>query len=178
LGSESVLASSAVAVGTVSTAATAISSTARTRVTPGVQQDGGYAESMIAKTSGLMSVPDDLSSVDAAHCCVAGLTTFSALRNSPARAGDLVAILGVGGLGHLGVQYARRMGFEVVGIDRGAGDRAELAKKLGAHHYVDSSVSDIGSHSRLLGGATVVLATASGGKAVAAAVNGLRRAGS
>src|ERR1700719_2363096 len=80
----------------------------------GVQQDGGYAESMIAKTSGLMSVPDDLSSVDAAPLLCAGLTTFSALRNSPARAGDLVAILGVGGLGHLGVQYARRMGFEVV----------------------------------------------------------------
>ena len=143
----------------------------------GVQQDGGYAESMIAKTSGLMSVPDDLSSVDAAPLLCAGLTTFSALRNSPARAGDLVAILGVGGLGHLGVQYARRMGFEVVGIDRGAGDRAELAKKLGAHHYVDSSVSDIAKSLQALGGATVVLATASGGKAVAAAVNGLRRGG-
>jgi propanol-preferring alcohol dehydrogenase len=88
----------------------------------GVQQDGGYAESMIAKASSLISVPDDLSSVDAAPLLCAGLTTFSALRNSPARAGDLVAILGVGGLGHLGVQYARHMGFEVVGIDRGAGD--------------------------------------------------------
>src|ERR1700682_3553097 len=143
----------------------------------GVQQDGGYAESMIAKTSGLMSVPDDLSSVDAAPLLCAGLTTFSALRNSPARAGDLVAILGVGGLGHLGVQYARRMGFEVVGIDRGAGDRAEIAKKLGAHHYVDSSVSDIAKSLQALGGAAVVLATASAGKAVAAAVNGLRRGG-
>src|SRR5258707_13353274 len=143
----------------------------------GVQQDGGYAESMIAKTSGLMSVPDDLSSVDAAPLLCAGLTTFSALRNSSARAGDLVAILGVGGLGHLGVQYARRMGFEVVGIDRGAGDRAELSKKLVAHHYVDSSVSDVAKSLQALGGATVVLATASGGKAVAAAVNGLRRGG-
>src|ERR1700731_3959611 len=143
----------------------------------GVQQDGGYAESLIAKSSGLMSVPDDLSSVDAAPLLCAGLTTFSALRNSPARAGDLVAILGVGGLGHLGVQYARRMGFEVVGIDRGAGDRAELAKKLGAHHYVDSTVSDIAKSLQALGGATVVLATASGGKAVADAVNGLRRGG-
>src|SRR6202451_1199900 len=143
----------------------------------GVQQDGGYAESMIAKTSGLMSVPDDLSSVNAAPLLCAGLTTFSALRNSPARAGDLVAILGVGGLGHLGVQYARRMGFEVVGIDRGAGDRAELAKKLGAHHYVDSSLSDIAKSLQALGGAPVVLATASGGKAVAASVNGLRRGG-
>src|SRR3984893_7372509 len=143
----------------------------------GVQQDGGYAESLIAKSSGLMSVPDDLSSVDAAPLLCAGLTTFSALRNSPARAGDLVAILGVGGLGDLGGQYARRMGFEVVGIDRGAGDRAELAKKLGAHHYVDSSVSDIAKSLQALGGATVVLATAPGGKAVAAALNGLRRGG-
>src|SRR6266849_3172145 len=143
----------------------------------GVQQDGGYAEVMIAKASGLIAVPDNLSSVDAAPLLCAGLTTFSALRNSPARAGDLVAILGVGGLGHLGVQYARRMGFEVVGIDRGAGDRAELAKKLGAHHYVDSSVSDIAKSLQALGGATVVMATASGGKAVAAAVNGLRRGG-
>src|SRR5712671_2234256 len=119
----------------------------------GVQQDGGYAESMIAKASGLMSVPDDLSSVDAAPLLCAGLTTFSALRNSSARAGDLVAILGVGGLGHLGVQYARRMGFEVVGIDRGAGDRAELAKKLGAHHYIDSSSTDVAKALQALGGA-------------------------
>src|ERR1700721_1685052 len=143
----------------------------------GVQHDGGYAEVMIAKASGLMSVPDELSAVDAAPLLCAGLTTFSALRNSPARAGELVAILGVGGLGHLGVQYARHMGFEVVGIDRGAGDRAELAKKLGAHHYVDSTVSDVAKALQALGGATVVLATASGGKAVAAAVNGLRRGG-
>src|ERR1700676_4559522 len=137
---------------------------------PGVQQDRGYAESLIAKTSGLMSVPEDLSSVDAAPLLCAGLTTFSALRNSPARAGDLVAILGVGGLGHLGVQYARRMGFEVVGIDRGAGDRAELAKKLGAHHYVDSTVSDVAKSLQALGGARAALATASAGKAVAADV--------
>src|SRR6202158_631783 len=109
----------------------------------GVQQDGGYAEVMIAKASGLMSVPDDLPSVNAAPLLCAGLTTFSALRNSPARAGDLVAVLGVGGLGHLGVQYARHMGFEVIAIDRGGDDKAELAKKLGAHHYVDSAVTDI-----------------------------------
>jgi propanol-preferring alcohol dehydrogenase len=143
----------------------------------GVQQDGGYAESLISKASSLMSVPDDLSSVDAAPLLCAGLTTFSALRNSPARAGDLVVVLGVGGLGHLGVQYARHMGFEVVGVDRGAGDRAELAKKLGAHHYIDSTASDVAKELQTLGGASVVLATASGGKAVAAAVNGLRRGG-
>jgi alcohol dehydrogenase, propanol-preferring len=142
----------------------------------GVQHDGGYAEVMIAKASGLMAVPDALSSIDAAPLLCAGLTTFSALRNSPARAGDLVAVFGVGGLGHLGVQYARRMGFEVVAIDRG-GDRAELAKKLGAHHHIDSSASDVAKALQALGGAAVVLATASGGKAVASILGGLRRGG-
>jgi propanol-preferring alcohol dehydrogenase len=142
----------------------------------GVQHDGGYAEVMIAKATGLIAVPDDLSSTDAAPLLCAGLTTFSALRNSPARAGDLVAVFGVGGLGHLGVQYARRMGFEVVAIDRG-GDKAELAKKLGAHHYIDGSTSDVAKALQTLGGAQVVLATASGGKAVAAALGGLRRGG-
>src|SRR6266446_1214559 len=142
----------------------------------GVQQNGGYAEVMIAKASSLMAVPDELSSVDAAPLLCAGLTTFSALRNSPARAGDLVAVLGVGGLGHLGGQYARHMGFEVVAIDRG-NDRAELAKKLGAHHYIDSSAADVAKELQALGGVQVVLATASGGKAVAAALGGLRRGG-
>ena len=143
----------------------------------GVQQNGGYAEVMIAKASSLMAVPDELSSVDAAPLLCAGLTTFSALRNSPARAGDLVAVLGVGGLGHLGVQYARHMGFEVIAIDRGGGDKAELAKKLGAHRYIDSAVTDIAKALQERGGAQVVLVTASGGKAVAAAVKGLRRGG-
>jgi propanol-preferring alcohol dehydrogenase len=143
----------------------------------GVQQDGGYAEVMIAKASSLIAVPDELSSVDAAPLLCAGLTTFSALRNSPARAGDLVAVLGVGGLGHLGVQYARHMGFEVIAIDRGGDGKAELAKKLGAHHYVDSAVTDIAKALQERGGAQVVLVTASGGKAVAAAVKGLRRGG-
>src|SRR5271170_1156851 len=142
----------------------------------GVQQDGGYAEMMIAKSSGLIAVPDELSAANAAPLLCAGLTTFSALRNSSARAGDLVAVFGVGGLGHLGVQYARRMGFEVVAIDRGR-DRAELSKKLGAHHYIDTSSTDVAKALEKLGGAKVVLATASGGKAVAAAVNGLRRGG-
>src|SRR5713226_5623272 len=142
----------------------------------GVQQNGGYAEVMIAKASSLMAVPDELSSVDAAPLLCAGLTTFSALRNSPARAGDLVAVLGVGGLGHLGVQYARHMGFEVVAINRG-NDRAELSKKLGAHHYIDSSVTDIAKGLQALGGATAVLATASAGKAVADTVKGLRPGG-
>jgi alcohol dehydrogenase, propanol-preferring len=142
----------------------------------GVQHDGGYAEMMIAKASGLIAVPEDLSAVAAAPLLCAGLTTFSALRNSPARAGDLVAVFGVGGLGHLGVQYARRMGFEVVAIDRGD-DRAELSKKLGAHHYIDSSTTDVAKALQERGGAQVVLATASGGKAVTAALGGLRRGG-
>src|SRR6202045_709991 len=109
----------------------------------GIHHDGGYAEVMIAKASGLVSIPDDLSSADAAPLLCAGLTTFSALRNAPAKAGDLVAVLGIGGLGHLGVQYARHMGFEVAAIGRGA-DMAILAKKLGAHHYIDSSSVDPG----------------------------------
>src|ERR1700685_4180548 len=142
----------------------------------GVQHDGGYAEVMIVKASGLIAVPDDLSSVNAAPLLCAGLTTFSALRNSPARAGDLVAVFGVGGLGHLGVQYARRMGFEVIAIDRG-NDRAELSKKLGGHHYIDSSATDIAKALQALGGAQVVLATDSGGTAVAAALGGVRRGG-
>jgi propanol-preferring alcohol dehydrogenase len=142
----------------------------------GVQQDGGYAEVMIAKASGLMAVPDELSSVDAAPLLCAGITTFSALRNSPARAGDLVAVFGVGGLGHLGVQYAHHMGFEVVAIDRG-NDRAELSKKLGAYHYIHSSTTDVAKALQERGGARIVLATASGGKAVAAALGGLRRGG-
>src|ERR1700721_912752 len=142
----------------------------------GVQHDGGYAEMMIAKASGLIAVPEDLSAVAAAPLLCAGLTTFNALRNSPARAGDLVAVFGVGGLGPPGVPYARRMGFEVVAINRGD-DRAELSKKLGAHHYIDSSITDVAKALQERGGAQVVLATASGGKAVAAAVGGLRRGG-
>src|ERR1700722_75287 len=142
----------------------------------GVQHDGGYAEVMIAKASGLMSIPDDLTSVGAAPLLCAGLTTFSALRNSSAKAGDLVAVQGIGGLGHLGVQYARHMGFEVAAIGRGA-DKAELAKKLGAHHYIDSTAGDPGAALQALGGATLILATASGGKAVSDMVKGLRPRG-
>ena len=118
---------------------------------------------MIAKASGLMSIPDSLSSVDAAPLLCAGLTTFSALRNAPAKAGDLVAVLGIGGLGHLGVQYARHMGFEVAAIARG-GDKVELAKKLGAHHYIDSAATDPAAALQALGGAKVILITASGGR--------------
>src|SRR6201997_1898620 len=142
----------------------------------GIHHDGGYAQVMIAKASGLVSVPDDLSSVDAAPLLCAGLTTFGALRNSSAQPGDLVAVLGIGGLGHLGVQYARHMGFEVVAIARGA-DKTELARKLGAHHYIDNAATDPVEALQTLGGAKVVLITASGGKTVAETFKGLRPGG-
>jgi propanol-preferring alcohol dehydrogenase len=142
----------------------------------GIQHDGGYAEVLIAKASGLVSIPDDLSAVNAAPLLCAGLTTFSALRNSPAKAGDLVGVMGIGGLGHLGVQYARHLGFEVAAIGRGS-DKAELAKKLGAHHYIDSSSVDPGQALQELGGAALVIFTASGGRAVAQLVKGLRPRG-
>lgn len=142
----------------------------------GIHRDGGYAEILIARASGLMSIPNELSSVDAAPLLCAGLTTFSALRNTPAKPGDLVAVLGIGGLGHLGVQYARHMGFEVAAIARGA-DKAELAKKLGAHHYIDSAVSKPAEALLALGGAKVILLTASGGKTVTDTFKGLRPGG-
>jgi len=142
----------------------------------GIHHDGGYAEVMIAKASGLVSIPDDLSSAAAAPLLCAGITTFSALRNAPVKAGDLVAVLGIGGLGHLAVQYARHMGFEVAAIARGTGT-AELAKKLGAHHYIDSAATDPAVALQTLGGAKVILITASGGKTVAATFKGLRPGG-
>jgi propanol-preferring alcohol dehydrogenase len=142
----------------------------------GIQHDGGYAQMMIAKQSGLVAIPDDLASADAAPLLCAGLTTFNALRNAPAKAPDLVAVLGIGGLGHLGVQYARHMGFEVAAIGRGA-DKAELAKKLGAHHYIDSAASNPSQALQALGGAALILATASAGKAVAETLRGLRERG-
>lgn len=142
----------------------------------GIHSDGGYAEVMIAKASGLVSVPDSISSADAAPLLCAGLTTFNALRNAPAKAGDLVAVLGIGGLGHLAVQYAKRMGFEVAAIGRGSESR-ELAKKLGAHHYIDSASTDPAAALQALGGAKVILITASGGTTVATTFKGLRPGG-
>jgi propanol-preferring alcohol dehydrogenase len=142
----------------------------------GVHGDGGYAELMMAKASGLVAIPETLSSAAAAPLLCAGITTFSALRNLPAKAGDLVAVLGIGGLGHLGVQYARQMGFETVAIARGA-DSAELARKLGAHHYIDSAASDPAEALQKLGGAAAILITASGGNMVSTTFKGLRRGG-
>ncbi|SDC46644.1 alcohol dehydrogenase [Paraburkholderia lycopersici] len=139
---------------------------------PGISYDGGYAEYMVAPQEALARMPDDLSDVDAAPLLCAGITTFNALRHSGARAGDVVAILGVGGLGHLGVQYARKMGFVTVAIARGQ-DKAPLAKQLGAHHYIDSASQNVAEALLALGGARVILATATSGKAMSAALGGL-----
>lgn len=139
---------------------------------PGISYDGGYAEYMVAPQEALARMPDDLSDIDAAPLLCAGITTFNALRHSGAHAGDVVAILGIGGLGHLGVQYASKMGYRTVAIARGQ-DKAPLAKELGAHHYIDSAAQDVAQALRALGGARVILATATSGKAMTAAIGGL-----
>ena len=138
----------------------------------GVSFDGGYADYMIAPSIAVALMPDDLPAVDAAPLMCAGITTFNALRNSGAVAGDLVAVLGLGGLGHLGVQYAAKMGFKTVGIARGK-DKEPLARKLGAHQYIDSQASDPGAELAKLGGAKVILATVTAGDAMSAVQSGL-----
>ena len=138
----------------------------------GLTHDGGYGEYMIAPASALARVPDDLVSVDAAPLMCAGITTFNALRNSGARPGDVVAVLGLGGLGHLGVQFAAKLGLRTVGIARG-GDKAELARQLGAHHYIDSRAENPAAALQKLGGAKVILATATSGAAMSAVQGGL-----
>ncbi len=139
---------------------------------PGISYDGGYAQYMVAPQEALARMPDDLADVDAAPLLCAGITTFNALRHSGARAGDVAAILGIGGLGHLGVQFARKMGFVTVAIARGQ-DKAPLAKQLGAHHYIDSSAQNVGESLQALGGARVILATVTNGEAMSAALAGL-----
>jgi alcohol dehydrogenase/propanol-preferring alcohol dehydrogenase len=139
---------------------------------PGIAYDGGYAEYMIAPFEALASIPDDLKSEDAAPLLCAGITTFNALRHSGARAGDLVAILGIGGLGHLGVQFATKMGFKTVAIARGA-DKGPLAKKLGAHTYIDSTVQNAAEELTKLGGAKVILATVTDSKSMSSVLAGL-----
>lgn len=139
----------------------------------GVHSDGGYAEVMIAKQTALAAIPEDLESVEAAPLLCAGLTTFEGLRDSGVRPGELVAVLGVGGLGHLGIQYARSMGLRVAAIARGEEKRA-LAEQLGAHHYIDSSATDPAVALQELGGAALVLATAANGDAMSATLGGLR----
>jgi alcohol dehydrogenase len=139
---------------------------------PSWHYPGGYAESTTVPATALARIPDGLSFVEAAPLGCAGVTVFNGLRQTRAKAGDLVAVLGVGGLGHLGVQFARAMGFETVAIARGA-EREAAAKELGAHHYIDSSGSDVAAELKKLGGAVVVLATAAASKAMAATVGGL-----
>ncbi len=141
-------------------------------IVPGIAFDGGYADYMVVSAEALASVPDDLSSVEAAPLLCAGITTFNAIRQSDARAGDLVAVLGIGGLGHLGVQFAAKMGFRVVAIARGQ-DKAAFAHELGATHYIDSQAEDVAKALQSLGGAKLILATVTSSEAMSAAVGGL-----
>ena len=138
----------------------------------GIHFDGGYAESMIALPSGLVAIPDDLSSTDAAPLLCAGLTTYNALRHSSAEPGALVAIQGIGGLGHLGVQFAAHMGFRVAAVARGS-EKEVLVKQLGAHHYIDTTADDPAAVLQQLGGAKVILATASESKSMSKLIGGL-----
>ena len=141
-------------------------------LTTGISFDGGYAEYMVAPAEALARVPDELSAVDGAPLMCAGVTTFNALRNSGARGGDVVAVLGIGGLGHLGVQFAAKMGFKTVAIARGK-DKEAFAKQLGARHYIDSHASDPAAELNKLGGAKVVIATVTHAGAMAAVLGGL-----
>jgi D-arabinose 1-dehydrogenase-like Zn-dependent alcohol dehydrogenase len=138
----------------------------------GVTYDGGYADYVVAPAQALTAVPESLKSVDAAPLLCAGLTTFNALRNTGAKPPDTVAILGMGGLGHLGVQYAAKMGFNTVAIARGA-DKEKFAHELGARHYIDSTSADVAASLQKLGGARVVLATVTDADAMSAAIGGL-----
>src|SRR5437899_1073375 len=138
----------------------------------GITYDGGYAEYLVAPASAVARMPAELLPADAAPLMCAGLTTFNALRNSGARPGDVVAVLGLGGLGHLGVQYAAKMGFHAVGIARGK-DKEPLARQLGASIYVDSQSQDPAAELLKLGGASVVIATVTAGAAMSAVVGGL-----
>ena len=138
----------------------------------GITYDGGYAEYLVAPASAVARMPAELLPADAAPLMCAGLTTFNALRNSGARPGDVVAVLGLGGLGHLAVQYAARMGFHTVGIARGK-DKEPLARQLGASRYIDSQAQDAAAELLALGGAKVILATATSGAAMSAVQGGL-----
>lgn len=139
---------------------------------PGITYDGGYADAMVAPADALALIPDELSAVDAAPLLCAGVTTFNALRESGARPGDVVAILGIGGLGHLGVQFAVKMGFKTVAIARGT-DKEPLARQLGAHIYLDSNTQNVAAELNKLGGAKTILATVTSGKAMSAVIPGL-----
>jgi D-arabinose 1-dehydrogenase-like Zn-dependent alcohol dehydrogenase len=138
----------------------------------GISRDGGYAEYMLAPISALAMVPDDLASADAAPLLCAGVTTFNCLRNSGAGPGDLVAVLGLGGLGHLAVQFAAKMGCKTVAIARDK-DEEPLARKLGAHYYIDNKSQDSAAELQKLGGAKVILATVTSSDAMKSVLGGL-----
>jgi D-arabinose 1-dehydrogenase-like Zn-dependent alcohol dehydrogenase len=142
----------------------------------GLSYDGGYQEYMVAPLEALAQVPESLDAAEAAPLMCAGVTTFNALRHSGALPSDLVAIQGIGGLGHLGIQFARNFGYRVAAIGRGP-DNATLSKKLGAHIYIDSAATDAAAELRKLGGARVILATAPSGKAMSSLVDGLSNNG-
>jgi D-arabinose 1-dehydrogenase-like Zn-dependent alcohol dehydrogenase len=139
---------------------------------PGISYDGGYAEAMVAPADALAAMPDDLGAADAAPLLCAGVTTFNALRRSEAMPGDVVAILGMGGLGHLGVQFANKLGYRTVAIARG-GDKEALARQLGAHHFIDNAKDDVAAALNRLGGARTVLATITSAKAMSPVIDGL-----
>ena len=141
-------------------------------VLSGMTVDGGYAEMMIAEARGIAPIPDELTSVEAAPLFCAGITTYNALRNAGLRGGDLVAVQGIGGLGHLGIQFARHMGFRTVAIGRGR-EKKPLAHELGAHVYIDTAVEDPGAVLQQMGGARAILATAPSGEAIGPLVSGL-----
>lgn len=142
----------------------------------GITQDGGYAEYMLAATEAVAAMPDDLPADQAAPLLCAGITVFNSLRNAGARAGDVVAVQGLGGLGHLGIQYAQKMGFHTVAIGRGR-EKEPLAKKLGAKDYVDTSAGDAAEQLKKLGGAKIVLATAPDAKSMSALMGGVKPSG-
>jgi propanol-preferring alcohol dehydrogenase len=142
----------------------------------GVTVDGGYAEVMYARASGLVAIPDELSSVEAAPLLCAGFTTFNALLKGAATAGELVAIQGIGGLGHLGIQYAAKMGLKVAAVARGTA-KGELSIQLGAHHYIDAAATNSGEELGKLGGAQVIVATAASGSSMTPLLGGLAAGG-
>jgi D-arabinose 1-dehydrogenase-like Zn-dependent alcohol dehydrogenase len=139
---------------------------------PGISYDGGYQQYMVAPVTALATIPESLDSIEAAPLLCAGITTYNSLRHAGALPGDLVAVQGIGGLGHLGIQYANKFGYRVAAIGRGPGN-ASLAKKLGAHVYIDSDATNAAQELQKMGGAQVILATAPSSKAMSALIDGL-----
>jgi D-arabinose 1-dehydrogenase-like Zn-dependent alcohol dehydrogenase len=146
------------------------------RKVTGITFDGGYAEYIVVSMTALAAIPADLPAEEAGPFMCAGVTVFNGMRNSGARAGDIVAVHGIGGLGHLGIQYARQMGFKTVAINRG-NDKEALARQLGAHHYIDATATDVVAELQKLGGANLILATAPSAKAISSLVDGLAPSG-